>query len=484
MPKHQTEIGLQNLSAIEYLHNAKKTVEHLGWKVMHISGTELFAESPMSWKSNTWGETIVIKISGSQATISSTSKGNTLMDFGRNRKNVEKFLEKFEIVEQQPATDEDNRSMEEMAAAVEQDSTANNEAEPAASEKWWRLFVPRKGFFVTPILLHINIVLFIAMVVTGADVFAPSTEKLIEWGANVKYLTNGEGEWWRLFTCMFLHIGIIHLALNMYALLYIGLYVETLLGSARFAACYLATGLLASLTSLWWHDNVASAGASGAIFGMYGVFLALLTTNMIEKSTRSSILSSIAVFVVYNLVNGMKGGIDNAAHIGGLVSGIVIGYVTYFMIRSNAIKNKLAQAVVVIVIGIIALLLTLPAIKDPYTAFTKTLQDFGKYEYAALKYYELPDETADSRQIIFLHDEAIPNWQRCKKELARLDGLDLPAELERRKVLLNDYVDQRILLSQKLIEKLGENTNRYDEVIEGINSKIENIIKELNGGSQ
>ncbi len=70
-----------------------------------------------------------------------------------------------------------------------------------------------------------------------------------------------------------------------------------------------------------------------AFFGLYGVFIALLMTDLIHKDVRKSLLSSMGIFVVYNLVYGLKGGVDNAAHIGGLVSGLLIGFATYLALR-------------------------------------------------------------------------------------------------------------------------------------------------------
>jgi len=159
------------------------------------------------------------------------------------------------------------------------------------------------------------------MIISGVHFFMPENQSLLDWGANFKPLTLA-GQWWRLFTAIFLHIGIFHLLFNMYALFYIGLLLEPYLGKARFLAAYLISGIAASITSLWWNDLIISAGASGAIFGMYGVFLSLLSTNLLDKSVKKALLTSIAIFVVYNLLNGLKqgSGIDNAAHIGGLVS--------------------------------------------------------------------------------------------------------------------------------------------------------------------
>lgn len=187
-----------------------------------------------------------------------------------------------------------------------------------------------------------NIAVFILMVVSGVSIFEPTALEIYDWGGNIAVAVSEDGEWWRLFTCMFVHIGIIHIAFNMYALLIIGTYLEPLLGKMRFAMAYVLTGVAASLVSNWWHaDNpTVSAGASGAIFGMYGVFLALLTTNLIPKEIRTQMLQSIGVFVAYNLLYGMKSGVDNSAHVGGLVSGFALGYVFYAMLKKEQGKEN------------------------------------------------------------------------------------------------------------------------------------------------
>ena len=172
------------------------------------------------------------------------------------------------------------------------------------------LFVPNGNFFITPIILELNVLVFIAMVLAGAGFFTPENHVLLQWGANFKPLTVDGNQWWRMFTCTFIHAGILHLAMNMYALIYIGYFLEPYLGRFRFTLFYVLTGLCSSTASLYWHSFSVCIGASGAIFGMYGVFLALLTTNLIEKSTRKTLLSSIALFVAYSLIFGSNGNVD------------------------------------------------------------------------------------------------------------------------------------------------------------------------------
>jgi membrane associated rhomboid family serine protease len=185
-------------------------------------------------------------------------------------------------------------------------------------------FIPKDGFFISCIILDLNILVFLVMVFSGLGFISFQGDDLLEWGANFKPLTT-DGEWWRLLTSTFLHGGIMHLAANMYGLLFVGIFLEPRIGKTKFAWIYLTCGILASITSLWWHEATVSVGASGAIFGLYGLFLALMLTKVYPKEFSKALLLSTLIFIVFNLLFGLTGGIDNAAHIGGLVSGFVIG---------------------------------------------------------------------------------------------------------------------------------------------------------------
>ena len=178
----------------------------------------------------------------------------------------------------------------------------------------------------TPILIDLNILVFIVMIASGVGIMSPSTLSLLKWGADFGPLTL-TGDWWRAVTCNFIHIGAFHLLMNMYAFMYVGLLLEDLIGSRRMFMSYLLTGLCSAVFSLYMHGETISAGASGAIFGLYGIFLAFLFFHRIAKEQRKALLTSILIFVGYNLVYGMKAGIDNAAHIGGLLSGFLLGII-------------------------------------------------------------------------------------------------------------------------------------------------------------
>lgn len=172
-----------------------------------------------------------------------------------------------------------------------------------------------------------NVAVFIAMVLAGVSLASPTPQQLVHWGANCGPLTLG-GQWWRLVTAMFLHIGIIHLGFNMWCLWDLGALAETLYGSWTFAAIYLISGVAASVTSVAWHPSGISAGASGAIFGLAGALIASLYLGVfaVPRAAVRGTLRSVLAFAGYNLVFGaIAGRVDNSAHIGGLVSGLLLG---------------------------------------------------------------------------------------------------------------------------------------------------------------
>jgi rhomboid protease GluP len=196
------------------------------------------------------------------------------------------------------------------------------------------LVVPKEGYFVTPIIMHLNIAVFGLMVCAGLGFMTFSAVDALRWGGNFRPYTTA-GEWWRLVTSMFLHGGVVHLVANMIGLVFVSVFLEPLLGKGRFVLAYLLTGLVGSLASISWYPATVSVGASGAIFGLYGVFLALLLTRMFPRELNKSFLISTSLFVGYNLLMGLQGGIDNAAHIGGLVSGLLVGFCFYPFLRKK-----------------------------------------------------------------------------------------------------------------------------------------------------
>ncbi len=200
-------------------------------------------------------------------------------------------------------------------------------------------FTFRPGYWLTPGIIYLNAAIFLLVAAyTGQVLWFPARE-LVVLGGNFGPLTL-DGEWWRLITSVFLHGGLMHLAFNVIVLANIGVFLEPLLGWVSYAIVYLLTGILASLTSLAFNNDVVSVGASGAIFGMYGFFLALLTTRLFKPEFRSLFLRNTLGFVGLNIAIGFMGPIDNAAHMGGLVSGFLLGYLWLPYIKRRALRTR------------------------------------------------------------------------------------------------------------------------------------------------
>jgi len=181
---------------------------------------------------------------------------------------------------------------------------------------------------VTIALVVINVAVFGAMLMHGAGLWHSPNNVQLAWGAGFGPATK-DGEWWRLGTAMFLHFGLLHLAVNMWALWDGGRLVERLYGSVRFAGIYFASGLTGNLLSLIVQgDHAISGGASGAVFGVYGALLVCLwrERRQVHPVEFRWLFGGAAVFAAATIGFGLLvTGIDNAAHIGGLVSGALTG---------------------------------------------------------------------------------------------------------------------------------------------------------------
>lgn len=350
--RQSIDIPLKDLNPEQFIILAADTASKLGWGIYFINSSGLTAntsETPFVTR-----ERVTLHISDGIAHVQShptgvkmpdrdsqtrpefpargdKRKGATIQDFAASLEEARKLF----TPEHLSAAYENNR--EHMAPpglnVQSQSLDAGGRGYGIA-----RYFMPRKDYFITPIIMDLNILVFVLMVLSGVSPISPDGPSLIQWGADYTPLTLG-GEWWRLLTSTFLHAGVLHLAFNMYAFFFIGLLLERYLGPWLFTMAYLLTGVVASATSVYTHDMVLSVGASGAIFGMYGVFLAMLTTNLIHKEKRGPLLKSIGLFVFYNLVIGLTigklGAIDNSAHIGGLICGILIGYILYPVLKKK-----------------------------------------------------------------------------------------------------------------------------------------------------
>src|SRR3984957_2675378 len=198
----------------------------------------------------------------------------------------------------------------------------------------------------TYLLLGINCGVFLAMVARGSSFWMPTLEQLMFWGADRPNNVLVSGEWWRIVTAMFVHVGILHLATNMWCLWNLGLLAEPLMGSFGLFAVYILTGAAGNLLSTaknWMfpiHDASgamyfqAGAGASGAVFGIAGALIVLLRSKLLPvppeevRKLRKSVIYFAAINLVIGLSINFGSGftgveVDNSAHIGGFLCGLL-----------------------------------------------------------------------------------------------------------------------------------------------------------------
>ncbi len=187
----------------------------------------------------------------------------------------------------------------------------------------------------TSVVVAINILLFLGVELTGgADI-----QNLLNWGAKYgPYIA--EGEYWRLFLPMFLHVGFFHMLTNLFGLVIFGSMVERIFGTRDFVVVYLVAGIMGNVISYLTGPN-PGVGASGAVFGILGAFSVYLLLNrrLLGHMGRQQ-LTSIAVIVVINIVFGLATtGIDNAAHFGGLLAGGFVAWLIAPRQHLFAVKN-------------------------------------------------------------------------------------------------------------------------------------------------
>ena len=242
--------------------------------------------------------------------------------------NSSKLIDAFPNIVEKTKRDENGL---EYFIKVTDNINKRNEAKSNEAEKIFK----RKKPTVTYGIIFICILMFILMYIFGNG--SEDNYTLLLFGANLDVLTKG-GDYYRLVTSMFLHIGIWHLFVNMYSLYVLGKEVENTLGRRKYLIIYLLSGIAGSILSLAFNHNIICAGASGAIFGIMGAILYF--GYYYRAYLGSTIINSILPVIILNLIIGfLDTGIDNAAHIGGLVGGILLTMTLGIPDKSNKISK-------------------------------------------------------------------------------------------------------------------------------------------------
>lgn len=280
--------------------------------------------------------------------------------------------------------------------------------------------------WLTYALIGLNLVIWIAMVGTGVHAYEPTATSLLEWGGNLGLLT-ASGQWWRLLTAMFLHAGFIHLGFNLYFAWIVGRACEQIFGTAAYAVVYFGSGLIASLVSATWQPAVVSIGASGALFGVFGAFLAftLRRRSVLPEEFVRSVRRNALILIGLNLAIGLAvPGIDVVAHVAGLVAGFGLGYMIAAMaekpvrtareaklVRVRAIAAASLAAAAVLIGGV----LLVPRWDNPLPVF----EEYGSRHDELMQRYHAAEQP--SERIDMIEGEILPLLREAELALREIE---------------------------------------------------------------
>ncbi|MBB2149978.1 rhomboid family intramembrane serine protease [Pedobacter gandavensis] len=488
-PKVEKYIPLGDYPADRYLIIAQQTIENLGWKLSHISESGLIAYTGISLQS--YGEEISIRIKLNFAVFKSECIGIQLLfnDYGKNDLNLQKFFDEFEYVQFHLKDVWEERLAKFHEHIATQDDQYFEKSPLAVKNKIKNvlyLFIPRKGYLVTPILLILNILYYllafamlrnlyqqiVGVYMDPIMVVGIKEKVFLELGANSRAPVLG-GQIWRLISHQFIHLSYLHLFFNMYALVYIGLMIENKLGSWKTFAVYLLSGICGGLISVIHHQIGYMAGASGAIMGMFGAFLALLISKAFEKNANKALLISTLIVVAFMLLNGLLGkNVDNAAHFGGLIAGFILGYLLYNPVlfkRSVPIYWRSITAFLLVFAFGLGVMLFSPIYQ--VKEYRQLQEEFIKNEDLFKKVYNINWAMSKEEKLKLVKTCAIDSWKDNQKILAKMQKLVLMdedrADLKFRTKLTNrglqiglmmykDYQLEDRPLKYKIQQKLNE----------------------------
>lgn len=322
----------------------------------------------------------------------------------------------------------------------------------------------------TPVLLAINIGVFVVMLLFGGSLADPSAQFLFESGAS-RGIDTANGQWWRLLTCTFIHIGVIHVAFNMYCLYALGPLAERFVGSVGFVILYLASGLVGSLASAIWSPMVVSAGASGSLFGNFGglVGIYVRAQRTIPTAVLQEHRSSLVGLLVINLIIGLTvPRIDMAGHIGGFVMGIVCGLsLGHPITREGAARRVLRN--VLTAIGSAAIIVIFAIVVRERIGWIvgshNELTEIERIESRVIDEFNHALDRSTQGQIdkeqfaAVIERDILPAWTDVRQ---RLDRVRVPPDIDRQRV---ETLRQYMKLREEAIDLTARSLRANDPVL-------------------
>ncbi len=486
-PKKVRYIPLGDFPADRYLVIAWYALLQRGWDIGFASPTRLLAYTPLSWAS--YSEEISIHLEENFAIVKSECLGIQLLfnDYGKNSANLEAFFHEFEYAEFHLKD-----QWEEMLGAYSELTTHFDpnylvQAPLVAKEKIrhvFHLLLPQRGYLITPWLLWLNVFFFLGRCLfifffyrnwtaAGGEETVRSVYDYL--GGNNRELVLG-GEWWRLATSFFTHGSFQHFFFNMYALTYIGLMIEPKLGPQRTLFIYSMGGITAALVSLIIHEHAFMVGASGAIMSLFGAFFALLFLRFYEPHATKALLISTGLVILLMLFTGMNARVDNAAHLGGLISGLV--YAVWLCRpllpgkRGSSLQRYAGIMGGVLLFGLVTWKWIPHYQFMAYEQLERTYVDnFRKLGVL----YRIPSELSQEEKLKLIQENGIRPGKENKQLIGQMKKLRLNATYEERVHYHERITAKVLLLTDLLYREAKEGHVGYRREMQGLINDINRI---------
>lgn len=325
-------------SPAHFIALANRTIEDLGWKVLGYSEKSLAASIGHSEYQSAYSNLRIV-IQSNEVTLTCHNDLVIIAEESRNSSYLTRFLSHYEYTKQRTS----ERELWKMANKIHETNIplpTLNFYKIDSFKGFLRIFIPSRLFFVTTIILDINIVVYVALLASSFFLKNDDQQMLITMGANFKPLVL-EGEWWRFFSAIFIHDTFSHILMNTLMLFYIGSILEPITGHLRFAINYIITGFFANLMSFYLTDYTLTIGASGAIFGLLGVFLGMITSIKMHSEMYKHIIANVVAITLATPVNGLfKGSVNHVAHFSGLICGAVLTIIHLQIDNNKSDKNS------------------------------------------------------------------------------------------------------------------------------------------------
>jgi rhomboid protease GluP len=454
---------------------AEEAIEQIGWEI--ISQDENYIEA--AWPKGTDGiqNTLLIILREDSAVIQSYCSEEGPAGVQKQHENALLLYNALSEVSVGKIGISDPAA--ELKSEITEEEIINKPADKQKIRDMLQLLIPRGDFIITPVIILVCMFIYLMMGIAQVDLMQPSPEALIHWGASIKYITL-DGQWWRVFTCLFVNPGMMRMLFNLYALLFIGLLLEPVLGAGKFALAFIITGVASSFASLYWHNHVIVAGLSGAIFGLYGLFLSLVVLKVAYPvHLRNGLLLSAILYIGYNLAFSGHYGVDPAGYIGGLATGILLGccfYPLFVPVLARTIHRLYVPALsVALIAGFTIFYLGMPR---GIVRYQKVMTKFAMNEEIALNAMSELEFYDHDLQVKMLQDQGISLWN---KNINMLQGLNnMPPELDKRVHLLINYCRLRKEMYSIMLRAVnGEDMSLYQPEILKKGHQISEIVDEL-----